>query len=357
MQRVGGRHHAGDALGAAGAGEQADLDLRQPEPGLVVVRGDALVAGEAELKAAAKRGAVDGGDERLAAGLDPPVELRQLAAFGEQHRGRSFLALAFGELAERARQRFQQGQVGAGAERVLARGDDRALDRGIAGDFLHDRGQFLDRREIDHVHRASGHIPGDERDAVGIDIELEIVGHRSLPRQRRSYSLIGFAGLAHPAAALVVALHAEIDIGIMHALVLGAGADLEIERVLVGAVDQAMADAAVGAPAGSVARLEHGLAGVLVQHELAFEHVDELVLALVPVAERGFGMRLDARDIDAELRQPHRIAEPLLLAAGDDVREFLRIGAVVVERDFGAVDLRHGDHAFRGGYGSPVFFR
>ena len=191
LQRVGGRHHARDALGAAGAGKQADLDLGQADAGLVVVGGDALVAGEAELEAAAERGAVDGGDERLAAGLDAPVELRQLAALGEQHRRRGLLALALGQVAERARQRFQQRQVGAGAERLLARGDDRALDRGVGRDLLDDRGQFLDRREIDDVHRAPRHVPGDERDAVGIDVELEIVGHRFSPAAAPPYSLIG----------------------------------------------------------------------------------------------------------------------------------------------------------------------
>ena len=166
-------------------GNRPILTSGRPSAGLVVVGGNALVAGEAELEAAAERGAVDRGDERLAAGFDAPVELRQLAALGEQHRGRGLLALALGEVAERARQRFQQRQIGAGAERVLARGDDRALDRGVGRDLLHDLGQFLDRGEIDHVHRAPGHVPGDERNAVGIDVELEIVGHRSLPRQRR----------------------------------------------------------------------------------------------------------------------------------------------------------------------------
>ena len=53
LQRVGRLHHARDALRAAGAGEQADLDLGQAEPGLGVVGGDAVVAGERELEAAA----------------------------------------------------------------------------------------------------------------------------------------------------------------------------------------------------------------------------------------------------------------------------------------------------------------
>ena len=133
------------ALRAAGAGEQADLHLRQADARLVVVGGDAVMAGETKLEAAAERGAVDRRDERLAAGLDAPVELRQLAAFVEQKRGGGLLALALRHVGEHAAERFQQREIGAGAERVLARGDDRALDRGIARDLLDELRQLLDR--------------------------------------------------------------------------------------------------------------------------------------------------------------------------------------------------------------------
>ena len=34
--------------------------------------------------------------------------------------------------------------------------------------------EFLDHRRVDDVHRAARHVPGDERDAVGVDVELEI---------------------------------------------------------------------------------------------------------------------------------------------------------------------------------------
>ena len=76
-----------------------------------------------------------------------------------------------------------------------------------------------------------------------------------------------------------------------------------------------MADAAVGRQPAASPGLQHGLAVVLVQHQLAFEHVDELVLVLVPVAQRRGGVGLDPRDVDAELRQPDGVAELLLLAA------------------------------------------
>ena len=46
--------------------------------------------------------------------------------------------------------------------------------------------ELRDHRLVDDVHRAAGHVPGDERDAVGVDVELE-VGHggRSLRSARR----------------------------------------------------------------------------------------------------------------------------------------------------------------------------
>ena len=98
----------------------------------------------------------------------------------QQHRGRLLAARlrGFGELPP---ERLQHGEIGAGAERLLARGDDRALDGGVGRDVLDDGGQFLGGLRVDHVHRPAGRIPGDERDAVGVDIELEIdVGHETL---------------------------------------------------------------------------------------------------------------------------------------------------------------------------------
>src|SRR6478672_1880352 len=88
------------------------------------------------------------------------------------------------------------------------------------------------------------------------------------------------AGLAEKAAAGRVALHHEIDVGIVHALALGPGTDLEIDGVARCTVEQAMGDAAAGLEARGIAGLEHGLTVILLKHELAFEDVDELVLLL-----------------------------------------------------------------------------
>ena len=54
---------AGQTLGAAGAGQQAEIDLRQAQS-----RGgnrDAIVGAESHFQAAAQGGAVDSGDHRL----------------------------------------------------------------------------------------------------------------------------------------------------------------------------------------------------------------------------------------------------------------------------------------------------
>ena len=72
---------------------------------------------------------------------------------------------------------------GAGAERVFA-GDDRcALYGRIARDSLNDCRKLFDGLKIDEIHRTPGHVPGDKRNAVGIDLKLEVdVIHHSGPR-------------------------------------------------------------------------------------------------------------------------------------------------------------------------------
>src|SRR5262249_56657268 len=94
------RHHAGDALGAAGAGEQPDFDLGQTDARPRVVGRNPMMAGEAELESATERYAVDRGDPRLAAGLDPPVQERDLAALLVEVLDRHLLALRLHQVGE-----------------------------------------------------------------------------------------------------------------------------------------------------------------------------------------------------------------------------------------------------------------
>ena len=44
-----------------------------------------------------------------------------------------------------------------------------------------------------------------------------------------------------------------------------------------------------------------GLAVILDEHYLAFEHINQLVFLLMPMAQRGGGTRLERRQVDAEL--------------------------------------------------------
>ena len=108
---------ADDAGDAAAAGQQAEARLGEPDLDLGVVDQDPVVAGQGDLVAAAERGAVDRGDDRLRerlepaqAGLDPLGEL--------EDGGRVVL----GRLDHRV-------QVAAGEERLLRAGDHDARDR------------------------------------------------------------------------------------------------------------------------------------------------------------------------------------------------------------------------------------
>src|SRR5262249_23882481 len=88
----------------------------------------------------------------------------------------------------------------------------------------------------------------------------------------------------------------------------------------------------------------HGLAAILAKHKLALEQVDELVLVLVPVALRRRRAGLEPRQVDAELIEPDRIAEPLALASEHGLAERLRIARGGVDLELVDVDLRHDGH-------------
>jgi hypothetical protein len=83
QQEGGGGHHAHQArqaLGAAGARQQADLGFRQGELDLRIVGHHAIVAGQGDFQAAAHGQAVDGRGDRLAAGLQGAEGLVQREA-------------------------------------------------------------------------------------------------------------------------------------------------------------------------------------------------------------------------------------------------------------------------------------
>src|SRR5882672_5723111 len=120
-----------------------------------------------------------------------------------------------------------------------------------------------------------------------------------------------------------------------------AGPDFEIERITLRAIDQAMAVIGAGLPASRVASLQHGLAIVLEQHQLALEHVNELVFALMPVALRRLLSRRNPREIDAELIEAGGVAEPLARAPGHWEMVGIRIAGADLGLDARNIDLRH----------------
>ena len=125
---------ARQALRAAGAGNEPELDLRQADLGRG--NGDAVMADQRDLEAAAQRRAVDRGDDRLGAILDRGLRVGQARA-GER-------------LAE-------LGDVGAGDEGApgadqhdrLDRGIGRRLPHAVAQPVAHLRRQRVDGRRID----------------------------------------------------------------------------------------------------------------------------------------------------------------------------------------------------------------
>ena len=97
-------------------GSRPILTSGWPTLALRVGRGDAVVAGEADLEAAAQRGAVDRRHDRLAAGLLAAEHLLQLAELVHQLGGIRRVGAQ------------QHLEVGAGDEVGLGRGQDDALD-------------------------------------------------------------------------------------------------------------------------------------------------------------------------------------------------------------------------------------
>ena len=102
-------------------GSRPSCTSGKPSSDLRVVDDDPVVAGERDLQAAAERGAVDRGDDRLAERLQPAQQ-------------RLVLAHPAGELVGRlGRDLLEVVEVAAGEERLLRARDDDARDRVLLG--------------------------------------------------------------------------------------------------------------------------------------------------------------------------------------------------------------------------------
>src|SRR5262245_21579037 len=79
----------------------------------------------------------------------------------------------------------------------------------------------------------------------------------------------------------------------------------------------------------------------LAQDHFAFEHVNELVLLLMPVALRRGGSRLQGAEVDAELGQAGCSTEPLARAPLHRLVERRRIIGRLVERQLVDIEFWH----------------
>ncbi len=167
--------------GAARAGEDADHDLGQTDTRLWVVGDKDAVRGQRQFKPDARGCAGQGRGNRLAALVGFCVHARAFdLAQQSMHFHRAvkqplcrIIACVFAHLGKQV----QVHTTGKGP--VLARGDHGPLDGVVGQDRVDDAvqlGQALDRHD---VHGFSGHVPGDDGDAVGVCLHGEI-GHLNL---------------------------------------------------------------------------------------------------------------------------------------------------------------------------------
>ena len=119
------------------------------------------------------------------------------------------------------------------------------------------------------------------------------------------------------------------------------GADDEEAGGAVGAVDEAVAVGVAGLPGGAVAGVERVFALVLEEGELALGDHDELVLGLVPVAERGAGAGFQRDQVGAELSEAGGVAEAEGGAAGHLRGIGLGVDRAGLEGAGGEVDAAH----------------
>ena len=131
--------------------------------------GDAKIRGNRKPQAAADRGAVDGGDDRLLVAEDAhrlDVEMVDLAQAGSRVGFFARLLLLPRRIVE----------IGAGAERLALRGKDRRADFDIAVEFLQRIGNLVDQRDIEEVQR--GLADFDQPDVtVLVDADVGIFAH------------------------------------------------------------------------------------------------------------------------------------------------------------------------------------
>ncbi len=172
FEQVGRRAHraqlAHEPRGAARAGEDADHDLRQADPGLGIVGAEDAVRGQRQFQPDAGGGSGQGGRDRLAALLGLGVHAGQLDLPQEAVHLHDPLEETLGRFVASIRLHLgKQIEVHAAGEAVrLAGGDHDALHRLIRQRVVDGRLQFAQPVEPHHVHRLVRNVPGDDGDAI-----------------------------------------------------------------------------------------------------------------------------------------------------------------------------------------------
>src|SRR4029077_19530553 len=175
---------AGEALGAAGAGKEAEARLRKAEARVVGRKPE--VAGEREVEPAAERGAGDLGDRHLREGLQACVDALDVA-YEADHACASIGAV---EAAA------HQGEVRAGAESALGETDQQDCDRRSRLDGGEHLIEAFEPMLVDRVHRRA-RKGGDGERSVNVQSD-----HRASMAARRGTPLIQIKAAARGASTI-----------------------------------------------------------------------------------------------------------------------------------------------------------
>ena len=160
------RRHDADqprnALRAACAGAKPNLHLGLADLDVFAIGAHPVMAGERDLEAAAKRGAVDGAGDGLAAGFEPAQHVREVRN-GLQRLGRRARSGPWTIRPSIA------DQVRARDEARFARCDDDALHGGVARGALDGGFKLAHEFRADDIHRFARLVDGQGCDAVAVD--------------------------------------------------------------------------------------------------------------------------------------------------------------------------------------------
>ena len=166
---------ADQTCGATGPGEDTDHDLGQANLGLGIVGGKDAVRSQRQLQPDARSRAGQGGGDGLAALVGLGVHARAFDLAQQTMHLHRALEQALGRIVARTFLHLgQQVQVHPAGKGVFARGDHDALDRIIGQRVVNQIVQLVKTFDRHDVHRLVGHVPRDNRNAVGVLFHGEI---------------------------------------------------------------------------------------------------------------------------------------------------------------------------------------